>query len=182
MKKFKISTRNKSQQIINLGASISNFNYATTKATNNGIIDTYHLPVITRYGASYELSYGNINLIDSVSLIKVLVQSEYQFLLNSEYRSGLKFGGEVMFLNLVSLRGGWYNEKVDDFGFPNANKDKIEAITYGAGLHIPIHSFTKLPFDIQFDYTSLPQVSYSNINTNWTNFTTYSTSLKFHFK
>lgn len=177
IKKIKILSQKKIQKTLNFGASISNLNFSTTRAIFNGISSTYHLPVITRYGVSYELNFGKMYFIDSVNLIKILVQSEYQLLLNSEYRSGIKFGGEIQFLNLLSLRAGWYTEKVYDFGFPDANNNKIEGITYGAGLHIPLQKLTKMPIDMQFDFTSLPQVSYSKISTAWDNFKTYSLSL-----
>lgn len=173
IKKISITSQNRNRQMLNFGASISNVNYATTTATFNNITDKYRLPVITRYGASYVSDFGKIYLFDSVSLVKILVQSEYQVLLNSTYRSGIKFGAEITLLNMLSLRAGWYKEKVYDFGFPNDNKDNIAAFTYGAGVHIPLHLFTKLPIDIQFDFTSLPQVSYSKTYTNWNNFKTY---------
>ena len=179
IKKISIHSKKRSQQMLSFGASISNVNYATTKATFNNITETYRLPVITRYGANYVSEFGKVHFIDSVSLVKILIQSEYQVLLNSIYRSGIKFGAEMMLINILSLRAGWYKEKVSDYGFPNANKDNIAAFTCGAGLYIPLHSFTKLPIDIQFDFTSLPQVSYSKDNTDLANFNTYGLRLMY---
>ncbi len=173
IKKISIISKKRNPQMLSFGASISNVNYATTKATFNNITEKYYLPVVTRYGASYVSEFGKVHFIDSVNLVKILIQSEYQVLLNSTYRSGIKFGTEITLLNILSLRAGWYKEKVFDFGFPNANKDNIAAFTYGAGLHIPVQSFTKLPIDIHFDFTSLPQVSYSKDYTNLANFKTY---------
>jgi len=182
IKKIQIALQKKNRQTLNFGASISNLNYSSNKITFNGITTKYYLPVITRYGVSYESNFGKTHFIDSVSLIRILAQSEYQLLLNSEYRSGIKFGAEITLLNLLSLRAGWYREKVYDYGFPDVNNNKIEAITYGLGLHIPLHSFTKIPIDMQFDFTSLPQVSYSKTQTDWDNFTTYSLRLNIFLK
>lgn len=179
IKKFSISSKYPNQKIFSIGASITNANYSTTSATFNNINEKYFLPVITKYNVSYASSFSKTFLFDSVSLVKMIVQSEYQALLNSPYRSAIRFGGEVIFLNLVSTRFGWYKEKVYDFGFPNENKDYIAAFTYGVGVHIPVYSLLKLPIDIQFDFTSLPQVSYSKINNNWNSFTTFTLNLKY---
>jgi hypothetical protein len=110
----------------------------------------------------------------------MLFQSEFQMLLNSKYRSGIKLGMETTILNRFSIRAGWYNEKVDNFGFPAENKNQIKDFTYGLGLQMPLSSFTKIPINIQFDYTSLPQVSYSKTRTEWNNFRTFSLSINYH--
>ena len=157
----------------NIGASVRNINFAKTSTTNNNIIEVYKLPVIARIGISYCTEFVKMKLFDSSSMFKLSLQSEYQKLLNSTYRSGIKFGGEITIANLIALRGGWYNEKVFDFGFPEDNKNQISTITYGVGFIAPIKSIFKVPIQLFFDYTSLPQISYSRNTTDWGNFKTY---------
>jgi hypothetical protein len=174
IKKIPIFLKKRNRHIINLGASISNFNYAHTNATFGGIYNRYNLPVITKYGMSYEFNYGKHFFIDTVNILKILLQSEYQMLLNSKYRSGIKAGGEITILNLMSIRAGWYKEKVYNFGLPDDNNSEIKDFTYGIGLQIPLYSLLNIPVNVNFDYTSLPQVSYSKTRTDWDNFKTYS--------
>jgi hypothetical protein len=182
IKKIPIALKKRNRHSINLAASISNFNYASTNATFNGITNKYYLPVINRYGISYELKYGKYFFIDTVNIFKVLLQSEYQMLLNSKYRLGIKFGGEIMFLNILSLRAGWYKEKVYNFGLPDDNNSEIKDFTYGVGLQLPLYSLLKIPVNLNFDYTSLPQVSYLKTRNDWPNFKTYSLRLNIFLK
>lgn len=172
IKKFLI-THTKKPQTINVGASIRNVNYAATSASFNSIPQTYRLPVITRYGVNYQTSFGRPFFLDSASLFRLLTQVEYQVLLNSPYRSIIKFGGEITWANIFSLRAGWYSEKTFDFGFPDDNKNTLQSLTYGVGVHIPLHSIISFPIEMKFDFTSVPQVSYSK-NSTWGNFKTYS--------
>lgn len=173
IKKIDLSHKTENSQMVRVGASISNFSSSSTKATLQSITEKYHLPVTTRFAISYDYEFGKAHLWDTISAYKIMLQTEYQTLLNSEYRSGIKFGGEFKILDLLSLRCGWYKEEVSDFGFPDDNKDRLSSWTYGIGFHIPFKQLTNLPFDIQLDYTSLPQVSYSKHTTSQSNFRTY---------
>ncbi len=173
IKKFNLSHTHIPQSI-NLGASISNLNYSHVNATFGGITSKYNLPVITRYGANYQLFIGRHFFPDSLHAIRLLLQSEYQMLLNSKYRSAIKIGGELMILEMLSIRAGYYKEKVYNYGFPDYNKSRIEDFTYGFGIQIPLYRFTKIPMNINFDYTSLPQVNYSRTLADPDKYKTYS--------
>ncbi len=105
--------------------------------------------------------------------LTVLVQSEYQILLNSIYSSAVKFGGEVTLCELLSLRVGYYKEKTYNYGLPEYNNSEIQSITYGLGIQIPLYRLTKMPFNINFDYTSLPQANYSKDLRGLGNFKSY---------
>ena len=164
-------------QSINLGASISNLNYSHVNATFNGITSKYNLPVITRYGANYQLSAGKHIFLDSSNAIRLLLQSEYQMLLNSNYRSAVKVGGELMILEMLSLRAGYFKEKVYNYNLPEYNRSMIEDFTYGLGLQIPLYKLTNIPININFDYTSLPQVNYTRDQAEPDNYRTFSLSL-----
>ncbi len=173
IKNIKLSKSENHQQTIKVGASISNFNYGKTTATFSGITTEYKLPVITRYGVNYSLIFNKPYIIDSFKLLTIMAQSEYQMLLNSVYRSAVRVGGEVIVCELLSLRVGYYKEKVYNYGLPDYNKSEIQSITYGLGIQIPLYRLTKMPFNINFDYTSLPQPRYSKIPRGLGNFKSY---------
>lgn len=179
IKIFPIFSTKQLHQTLKLATSVSNVNYASTTAVFNNISEKYHMPVITRYGASYQAAIGRYHLFDSTNFLKYSILAEYQLLLNSSYRSAIKFGCEITWANFLSIRTGWYREKVYDFGLPDENNNSIAGLTYGAGLRMPLYSVFKVPFTAQFDFTSLPQVSYSKNKTSWANFNTYGVSLMY---
>jgi len=178
IKKMKLSESESNQQAINLGASISNSNYGKTTNTSGGITSEYKLPVITKYGLSYNFSFNKPYIIDSLKFLTIMAQFEYQMLINSAYRDAVRVGGEITFCELLSLRVGYYKEKVYNYGLPDDNKSEIQSITYGLGVQIPLYLLTKMPFNINFDYTSLPQPNYSMNLKGLTNFNSYTLGLK----
>lgn len=181
IKKIPVFSSKLNQQLISLGANISNFNYAHTNATFTGVDNKFNLPVVTTYGVNYNVKFGKCFFIDTVSTFNILLQSEYQILLNSKYRSGFKFGGEVQIVNLLSLRVGWYKEKVFNFNFPDYNNSEIKALTYGVGLQVPLYLLIKVPVNLNFDYTSLPQVMYSKTLPALPNFKTFNLRINIPF-
>lgn len=166
-----------SNHTLSLGSSIQNLNYASTRATFDNVTNDYDLPVILRAGISYKYKGKQLYLLDSVPIVNATFQAGYQTLLNSEYRSGIQVGGEVTFLNLISLRAGHYNENVYDYNLPENNRNNIAAFTYGLGVIIPTRSLLKIPVDIKFDYTNLPQVNYSKVLPQPDNFNTIGLSI-----
>jgi len=173
IKKFQFLQRKTSGQSINIGASITNFNYAKVTLKYLANISKNNLPVITRYGANYQFTLDKHLLIDTLKTLRLLLQGEYQILLNSQYNSALRAGCELQLLEILSFRAGYYKEKVYDYGIPSANYNEISAFTYGLGIQLPLYKLTKIPLTMNFDYTSLPQVSYTKTTTDWGNFTTY---------
>lgn len=166
-------------QIINAGASISNFTGASTANSSLGIISKFYLPIIARYGVSFKSEFGKFSILDSGSTFQYLLQSDYQMLLNSKYFSGIRLGCQITILNLLSLRAGYYQKKQDIYNLPQYNKTRSEAFTYGAGIQIPLISITNIPVKIFFDYTSLPQVNPTYIPINYPKFSTYTIRLSF---
>lgn len=180
IKKFQFAQNKTIKHSINIGASITNLNYS--KLTLNTYIG--NLPVITRYGANYQFTFDRHLLIDTLKTLGLLLQGEYKVLLNSQYNSGIHVGCEINVLEIISFRLGYYKEKEYDFNIPTYNNNEISAFTYGVGIQIPLYKLTKIPLKVSFDYTSLPQVSYSKIFTSWDNFTTYNLRLNWilHYK
>lgn len=167
---------------INIGASITNVNYSKATIEFNGNTGTENFPVITRYGANYQFILNKGFLIDTLKTFKFLLQGDYKMLLNSQYHSGIHTGAEFKFLEILSVRVGYYKEKQYDYDIPTSNKNEISAITYGFGLQLPIDKLTQIPLNINFDYTSLPQPTYSVNRVIWDNFTTYNLRLNWIFK
>jgi hypothetical protein len=173
IKKFQFGHKSTSHHVVNLGASITNLNFAKIKLISYGNEFENDIPVITRYGASYQFYFNKKLICDTLNTFRLLFQGEYQLLLNSEYYSGFHTGVELMLLEILSFRVGYYIEKQDDFDRPSANKNEISSFTYGFGLQIPLYKLTKIPLNINFDFTSLPQVSYIKTQNSWDNFSTY---------
>lgn len=156
-----------SESELSFGASVRNFTFSKV---NYDSFDE-ELPVISRIG----ISYSFIPNVDQI-IIEVLWQAEYQYLLNYNYRDGLHTGLEIEFFEMIALRCGYYYENIDDYGFPE-NEDQLSDITYGLGINIPVFKFTDFPINLQIDYTSLQQVSYTTHNYNWENFDSFTIKL-----
>ena len=186
IKKFPFQQNSNFQQSINIAANICNLNYAkqTYNSYNNlhePINYSYNLPVITRYAANYQLIYKNHLLNDTLNILEFLAQAEYDDLLNSDYMTSYHFGTEVKLLEILSLRAGYYHKKIDDFGNPAYHKDNISSFTYGFGFQLPLYKLIKLPLNINFDYTSQPEITNSKITSDSGDYNTYTFRLNWRF-
>ena len=90
----------------------------------------------------------NSSNLSGMTDLQVISGGEYGCL-NSSMYSRYSFGSEIKFLEILCARMGYYSfddtyRKRDDF-------------TYGAGIIIPVHYFTKIPLSVGIDYTNLPQ-------------------------
>ena len=182
IKKFQFAQNETSGHSVNLGASIVNFNYGKIILDYNGNKIPEDLPVIARLGANYQINLDKHLLIDTLNTFKFLIQGEYQDVLNCKYESAIRTGCEIMLLEILSIRAGYYKEIEDDYGHSSVNYGQISAITYGFGLQIPLCKLTKIPLNINLDYTSLPQPNYSTVYPRMDNFTTYNLRLNWIFK
>ncbi len=168
--KHKITLPNSSESELAIGASVRNFSFSKVKYDSG----KEELPVISRFGISYSFMPEINN-----NTIEVLCQAEYQYLFNYDYRDGLHLGLETKFIELLSLRCGYYYENIDDHDHDD-NEDQLSQFTYGLGIDIPVYKFTNYPIRLQIDFTSLPQVSYSNIWTDWDNFNSFTVKLSWN--
>lgn len=182
IKKFQFSTKATSDHSISIGASIANLNYAKITLEYYGNKIENNLPVITRYSANYQFTLDKHFLIDTLKTITFLVQGEYQKVLNSQYESAIRTGGEVVILELLTIRAGYYKEKEYDYGFSNVNKNEISSFTYGIGIQLPLYKLTHIPLNVNLDYTTLPQPNYSRSYPVKGNFTTYNLRLSWIIK
>jgi len=165
--KHKLTSFFPSEDEISFGASIRNFTFSKIKFDS---VDE-ELPAISRFGFSYSF----LPVINN-NTVEVLCQAEYQYLLNYNYLDGLHLGLETKFIEMLSLRCGYYYENIDDGGHPN-NEDQLSQFTYGLGIDIPVYKFTDYPVRLQLDFTSLPQVSYTTLDYNWENFDSFTIKL-----
>ena len=192
LKSFKFNSK-KLDQSISLGTSVINVNTATFS-----LIDAAQgeqLPVIFRLGASYDLSVNDRSISSKLKSYKFLVDAEYEDLFNSKYYGGFHGGFEFTFLEILSLRAGFYSqENVESMysfdttsGIFNINVGKsendISEFTYGLGLNIPIKQLTdgKTPIEIKFDYANLNQPSYKKDKDSPGKFHVYTIIFKWEF-
>jgi hypothetical protein len=91
--------------------------------------------------------YSGIRILKGMDDLQSDIQIEYSDLLNSSKYNSVSLGAEFKFLELVSLRGGYYN-----FKGGNISVDKI---TYGFGLSLPLKLISGIPWVIGIDYVNL---------------------------
>jgi len=167
IKKFELKQLERSAHSVNLGVSITNFNFGKVRAEDAGTVYTSNLPVITRYGVNYQYILKNSILNDSLNAFQFLLQAEYKTLLNSPSFSGIHTGAEFNFSELIALRMGYYRELI--YGpFYNYNFIR-KSFTFGLGLQLPLEKMTNLPWNLSFDYTRLPFYLPALKNFNWKN-------------
>jgi hypothetical protein len=164
---------------LNIGSSITNISKGSLTTTSALASIKRDIPMVWRSGVSYQWQFGRAFLLDTVHIVKLLGQVEWQQLLNSAYRKAIRCGAEAQLYNILALRCGYYYETIYNFGFPDANNNKLESITYGFGLQLPLHLLTRLPVNINIDYARLPQISYSRVFTDWPKFTSYTVRLNY---
>lgn len=182
IKRFQFGQTKVTSHSINIGASITNLNFSKITLDFNGNEYRNELPVINRYSANYQFYLNKKVLLEALTTFRLLIQGEYQLLLNSEYHRGFHTGAEIMLLEILSLRIGYYEESQKDFDLPTANKNEISSLTYGIGIQIPLFKLTKVPLNINFDFTTLPQASYTTTDYNLENFSTYTLKLNWIIK
>jgi hypothetical protein len=182
LKTFRLAKDSTREHSIRVGGSLRNFAFTeqhfSYSVQGQEVSYTVPLPVQASVGVSWrkELRLGwSIKDLPSLTLV-AQVQADDD--LTQRYRSAMRFGGEVVLLDMLALRAGWYSESVDDQGQPSYNKDHLSELTYGLGINLPLDGLTghKWPLVIALDYCSLPQASYSMSDLNpftdqrWDNF------------
>jgi len=172
---FSLQEGKRVQQTVKIGASLFNFTYSSIGPSNRGD----ELPVIFRLGSSYRLSMFRGFVLENLETFDALCHIEYQKLLNSKYRRGIKVGGELTFLQVLAFRYGHYREKIDDLGHPEANKNLLSEDTYGFGVRIPLRqsSGSKIPLNLKFDMVRLDQPNYLKRSTIKEEFSLYTLSV-----
>ncbi len=182
IKKFEWLQKNGARHSVNLGASLTNLNYSEIDFGENSFIPPAGLPVITRYGLNYQLTSGRQGLVKKLKSFSFLWQGEYKMLLNSDFHAGFHTGAEFRLMEVLALRLGYYSEKLEDYGFPDMNKNRLRAFTYGFGLQLPIGKLTRIPLHVAFDYASMPQEDFTHLMRELENFNVYTLRLIWAFQ
>ena len=160
----------KLQHNFNFATSMINLNFAEVKMVDASQADP--LPVIFRLGASYNLLIEDMSIISKLRSYNILLNLEYEDLFNSKYYGGFHSGLEFTFLEMLSLRGGYYTQKIQEC---ENCKDNLSEFTYGFGVNVPVNQLSKgkVPLEVKFDYVNLKQPSQINDKDDWNNFHVY---------
>lgn len=174
IKTFNFNTK-KTDQNVSLGTSLIN----AFSADYNSIPDADYsgrLPVIFRFGASYNLALNDRSISPKLRSYNFLLDGEYEDLFNSKYYGGFHAGFEFTFLEILSLRAGFYSQEnvSTSYNFDSTgtylsvtnSENTVDEFTYGFGLNIPVKQLTdgKTPIEIKFDFAYLNQPAYKNGN------------------
>jgi hypothetical protein len=118
------------------------------------------LPQILRGGLSYSFLPEKKVTTKSLHLLEAMISLEMREVLNSNYFNSFNAGLELKWLEIISLRTGYYT---NDHAFvgPHAaflSTKPDAAITYGIGFNIPLAKRLedRWPVTLRIDYTSLP--------------------------
>lgn len=178
IKSFDLKSKGMNHKV-NIGTSLINVNFAEYSTVDAAQADP--LPVIFRLGAAYDLSLDDRSISSKLKSYNILVNLEYEDLFNSKYYSSIRGGLEFMFLEIISVRAGYYAWKnVTDF---QRKEFSTNEFTYGFGLNIPVRQLTdsKTPLDIKFDFVTLKQPPLSENKDDWKNFQAYTLTVNWLF-
>ena len=154
LKKISISENPLSQNLL-LGLSLSNILNAEVEL--DGQIDV--LPSILRLSAAYNFVNQKNGLLPFAADLSIF--AEYKDIVNAKYYTECKIGSELSLFNLVVLRGGYYYEWRNDYGY-SRNAGRISELTYGFGIRIPFSEYIKtFPLEMKIDYSNLPTPIYN---------------------
>ena len=137
-----------------------------------GDIGDYKLPRIMNTGVNFSYIPRVGSLFPNVHTVFFTFTGEYQKMWDSDYHSGMKFGSELLIIEMFALRCGYYWEKV------------IEEFTYGFGIYIPLYRFFggKVPLSIKFDYANMKHPENNDLDMDYDNINSYSLSVNWLFR
>jgi hypothetical protein len=179
IKAIELRSSKKFSHKVNLGASL--FNLTSSTMTFNEAARPEALPVILRMGGSYSFSLNTPWLIEFFRGVDINVHADYRKVLNADYLQSFNTGVEVVLMELLSIRGGYYSEKIDE-NCANC-KNNLSEITYGFGLNLPIKKLMDMEtgIDVSIDVTSLKQPNFTTNLPDWDNFELFTLRLNYLF-
>ncbi|HNR20889.1 MAG TPA: PorV/PorQ family protein [Bacteroidia bacterium] len=165
------------------------FNFAKSSITyeypySNSKTD-HELPQICNFSASYNFDLMNVNDSTGLKSHRITFSSQFEDVLNSEFKTSIRLGVEYLFYKMIALRAGWFNTTEYDYGSPEINKSNLKEFTYGLGFILPLDLLTKnkTPFCFKFDFVNLKQNSLSNpFPFKMKNYNGFSLSINYQFK
>ena len=158
IKFYEVARTQASAHWLRLGGSLSNFTYSDIHV--GGTYDD--LPVALRLGAAYEMGWWELTWQRGLRTVETVAQVEYQNILNYDYRTALRLGGEIRLVEILALRLGYTSESVDDYDRAE-NRDHIGSTTYGFGLSLPLQKISggKVPLKVGLDYAKTERPAYT---------------------
>lgn len=148
---YYLSTFDRHSDYVFANASIMNI--PISKSINYLYTD-YNLPHIDRVSLGYLFKYGIMNNKD---VFQNVVQIEYSGVLNSIYYNTLSLGVEIKFMEVFSIRTGYY--KIEGGYFTD------EDVTFGFGFSYPFKIYLENSLVIGIDCAK-SKYSYYNMSTD----------------
>lgn len=153
-----VSSNSFLSQSVNLGLSINNFTSAKYTYSDTVSSSDAYLPVIFRFGGSYNLNVKGNSIKKNGNVFSLLAHLEYEKVLNTAKYETYKIGGEVVVWDILALRAGWFsrNANITRSVF-SYNLGAFSQFTYGAGVKIPLDVIfnMKTPLSMSIDYVNL---------------------------
>jgi hypothetical protein len=169
-KKFSFLNSRSSHHFFSLASSISNLSNSKLNIEILNRKIQISMPVILRLGADYRFAIERHLLIDTLTTLSFIAGIEQRIILNTDYPATYT-GCEIVFLELVCLRAGYYIERITPFTNLMAF---MRVPTYGGGLMLPLHKLSRIPLNVGFDYAVLPHTSFAMNPPDWDLFHTFS--------
>jgi len=152
---------------LTIGTQLKNIFNQSFSAIDEAQSDAF--PSIFRIGVSNLFEYTDNDIFEKSYLFGFTLGLEYQDVLNSGKRTAYKAGGELSLIDIIFLRGGYYNESIF------SSKDELTEFTYGFGTKLDFDKYisNNFPLILLFDFVSLSQPTYATGYDDWDNFTTF---------
>jgi hypothetical protein len=156
LKIFELPKSNHLLQKITLGSSLYNINNVKFEMPNYYNNEIQPLPVILRFGASYNIQYFETMNSNSESILNFLCHFEYENLLNSGLFTTYKAGFNINFIEILAIRLGYFTRKIGDDSDPSSIQHQI---TYGIGLKLPVSKWTGgiIPVNARLECSTIQQ-------------------------
>jgi len=140
------------------------------------------LPVILKIGSNWLYKKDEGNWSDYI----LQFHYQYQKLLNSSMCEKHSFGLEYTFFQILTFRGGYFNEVGNSNYYINDHFTTSE-FTYGSGLSLDFNRllpYANLPITVKIDYAHLPLVQRTNpeLFKNNTTFNSFTISAAYDLK
>lgn len=179
LKEIKLGTKTDSFGL-SFGSSIMNFGYSSTEKNVN-YIHPDKLPVTLRVGIAFDYLVKAKTKSRQLYIFDTKFQFEYQDLLNALTYTAIRGGVQLRFLEMLSIRAGYYREVQPNNGSPPKLADVMGTLTYGLGLNLPLDKLIEVPFQVAMDYAHLPREAYINTPNDSSDFNSYTLKVNWLF-
>ncbi len=147
---------------LKIGVSYSNI--TNTNFIKNNFIGTSfigNIPAQTNAGISFQKEFGKKATTYQLRWLTAEASLQYKNYTNKNIQTMISGGMELVLLNMLAIRGGYFYQYNDDKVEPILHYQNSKSFTYGAGLIVPFDKLTKShrPLRISFDAAFVPQLA-----------------------